>query len=202
MRIALISQRTTTEAHQESTGFLSYPASEENKMTAQAMNILTYRDLEWCICEMNESEEILPSNDDLGICCESLSSANLRGRIHYLKIDRQNRLKLDKIYVNLKRGFEKYVPEMGYREEIVQIRRARGKTDVYEEKKSVFLGFDNLRVNYTGEIVLGRQLDPKLYQHIGWQSANRFFHRIILQLKEGIVIPDLTQEEKGSHPDT
>jgi len=48
------------------------------------------------------------------------------------------------------------------------------QTGQVKEDIIVFMCYHNLRIHYTGSMILGRQFDRTLYQHIGYQTATDF----------------------------
>ena len=162
-------------------------------MTAQIMDTVVYRDLTWSLCKVDWENWNIPSNEELGFECETESTANYSGRVDYICIDRQNRLKLEKIRVNLTRKYKDFVPENGFREELKTIY----SHPTEKTREEVFLNYYNLPIKYTGEMILGRQFNRDKYVHMGIQSAESFYHRIYLKLKKVKVLAEHTKEEKG-----
>ena len=173
-------------------------------MTAQFMNRLRIDDQDWSLCHWDGPDDVIPTSQELGFETRSLSTANRTGRIDYFEV-LDGRLYLDKIEVTLTEEFKEFIPDEGFREDKrfrEWFENSDGERRMMEDAETVLHYDDLLFIPFTGVLVLGRNLNEDLYQHIGYQTANRYNNRLFLTFENGVLDPELTRQEEGSYPDS
>jgi len=158
-------------------------------MTFLMMDEFEFQGQTWSVCPPSPGA---PSNRDLGIETIMASTACRSGRVNTFGVQDDMHLVLREIQVRLAEDgyFEDYVPQGAQRIDL--------DPDEGMGFTTRFI-FDDLKLDSTGTVVLGRDLNPSLTENMGYQTANRFEQRAILRFQNGILTESTL--EHGSHPD-
>ena len=133
-------------------------------MSQPLMATLKIDDQEWDVLSWGDLGKLIPESKNLGFETESRDTSNYSGRVDHLIVD-NNKLYIHKIEVNLIKEYRDFVPKIGHRDDIetsywverYDSDNRKGKYILKTDQTS-FLYFDDLFLNFTGEIVLGRKL--------------------------------------------
>ena len=126
-------------------------------MTAQIPDTIKIDGRVWFINSFDADQDLIPSNEELGIETVMQHTANWSGRINHYLVYR-DKLYLFKLEVNMDKSHQDIVPEGARREVVIRYvpysRDFEGKDKFIREEKTEYLIFDNLSIPYTGAMEL------------------------------------------------
>ena len=177
-------------------------------MTVQLMPSLCYEDQAWALADADWEcfRGLVPKSSDFGFETCTEHTASWGGRVdHFAVIN--GMLKLLECEVHLAPGFEQFKPPEGLgrrdvtRQSWGSVRQGDGNwKKVLLTHESTYIEFENCDIPYTGTLIGGRHL--RISQLTGgYQHANRFEQRLILEFKDGVHLTEASRLEFGSCSD-